>query len=36
LIEAGHRMQAELALLGLTGDELAADFRRWRKARGAK
>lgn len=36
LIEAGHRMQAELARLGLTGDELAADFRRWRKARGAK
>lgn len=36
LIEAGHRMQSELVRLGLTEDELAADFRRWRKARGAK
>lgn len=36
LLEAGRRMQAELAKLGLTEDELVADFRRWRKTRGGK
>ena len=36
LVEAGRRMQAELARLGLTEEELIADFRRWRKARRAK
>ena len=36
LIEAGRRMQAELARLGLTEEELVADFKRWRKARRAK
>jgi antitoxin (DNA-binding transcriptional repressor) of toxin-antitoxin stability system len=36
LLAAGRRMDAELARLGLTEDELAADFRRRRKARGGK
>lgn len=36
LIEAGRRMQGELVRLGLTEEELVADFRRWRKARGGK
>lgn len=36
LLEAGRRMQAELARLGLTEEELAADFKRWRKGRRAK
>ena len=36
LLEAGRRMQAELARLGLTEEELIADFKRWRKARRAK
>ena len=36
LLEAGRRMQAELARLGLTEEELVADFKRWRKARRAK
>jgi len=36
LLEAGRRMQGELARLGLTEEELVADLRRWRKARGAK
>ena len=36
LLEAGNRMQAELARLGLTEEELVADFKRWRKARRAK
>lgn len=36
LLEAGRRMQAELARLGVTEDELVADFKRWRKARRAK
>ena len=36
LLEAGRRMQAELARLGLTEEELLADFKRWRKARRAK
>lgn len=36
LVEAGRRMQEELARLGLTEDELVADFKQWRKARGAK
>lgn len=36
LLEAGHRMQAELSRLGLTEEELAADFKRWRKTQRAK
>jgi antitoxin (DNA-binding transcriptional repressor) of toxin-antitoxin stability system len=36
LVEAGRRMQAELARLGVTEEELVADFKRWRKARRAK
>jgi antitoxin (DNA-binding transcriptional repressor) of toxin-antitoxin stability system len=36
LLEAGRRMQAELARLGVTEEELVADFKRWRKARRAK
>ena len=36
LLEAGHRMQAELKRLGLTEEELMADFKRWRKTRVAK
>lgn len=36
LLEAGRRMQAELARLGLTEEELVADFKRWRRARRAK
>ena len=36
LIEAGRRMQAELARLGLTEEELVADVKRWRKARRAR
>ncbi|MDA8108984.1 MAG: prevent-host-death protein [Betaproteobacteria bacterium] len=36
LLEAGRRMQAELSRLGVTEEELVADFKRWRKARRAK
>ena len=36
LLEAGRRMQAELARLGVTEEELLADFKRWRKVRRAK
>jgi hypothetical protein len=36
LLEAGHRMQAELRRLGLTEEELVTDFMRWRKTRVAK
>ncbi|OGA52729.1 MAG: prevent-host-death protein [Betaproteobacteria bacterium RIFCSPLOWO2_12_FULL_62_58] len=36
LLEAGRRMQAELARLGVTEEESVADFKRWRKARRAK
>jgi len=36
LLEAGRRMQAELARLGVTEEELVADFKRRRKARRAK
>jgi len=36
LLEAGRRMQAELARLGVTEEELVAEFKRWRKARRAK
>ena len=36
LLEAGRRMQAELSRLGLTEEELVADFKRWRKAQRAK
>ena len=30
LLEAGRRMQSELTRLGITEDELAGDFKRWR------
>lgn len=36
LLEAGRRMQAELARRGVTEEELVADFKRWRKTRRAK
>jgi hypothetical protein len=36
VLEAGRRMQAELARLGVTEEELVAGFKRWRKARRAK
>lgn len=36
LLEAGRRMQAELTRLGLTEEELVADFKRWRRARRAR
>ena len=36
LLEAGRRMQVELSRLGLTEEELVADFKRWRKAQRAK
>ena len=32
LLEAGRLMQAELQRLGLTEEELAADFKDWRRA----
>lgn len=32
LLQAGRLMQAELQRLGLSEDELAADFRAWRQA----
>ena len=36
LLEAGRRMQAELARLGIKEEELVTDFKRWRKVRRAK
>lgn len=36
LLEAGRRMQAELARLGVTDEELTAGFKQWRKSRRAK
>ena len=36
LLAAGRRMDEELARLGLTEDELLANFRRWRKTRRGK
>lgn len=36
LLEAGHRMQAELDRLGLTEEDLFTDFKSWRKVRGAR
>ena len=35
LLEAGRRMQEEMARLGITEEELAADFKAWRKGRDA-
>lgn len=35
LLEAGKRMQEELTRLGITEDELVADFQAWRKDRDA-
>ena len=34
-LAAGSRMQEECVRLGISEDELVADFQRWRKARGA-
>ena len=36
LLAAGRRLDAELARLGLTEEELLADFKRWRKIRRSK
>lgn len=36
LLAAGQRMDEELARLGVTEDELLADFSRWRKNRRGK
>ncbi len=36
MLEAGQRMQAELARLGVTEDEVMAGFKKWRKTRSAK
>jgi antitoxin (DNA-binding transcriptional repressor) of toxin-antitoxin stability system len=33
LLEAGRLMQAELQRLGLSEEELAADFKAWRRAK---
>lgn len=33
VLEAGRLMQAELARLGFSEDELSADFKAWRKGR---
>ena len=33
VLEAGRLMQAELVRLGLSEDELSADFKAWRKGR---
>jgi antitoxin (DNA-binding transcriptional repressor) of toxin-antitoxin stability system len=35
LLEAGRRMQEEMARLGITEDELASDFKTWRKTQDA-
>lgn len=35
MLEAGRRMQEELARLGITEDELASDFKIWRKQQDA-
>lgn len=35
LLEAGRRMQEEMARLGISEDELAADFKAWRKKQDA-
>lgn len=35
LLEAGRRMQEEMARLGISEDELAADFNAWRKQQDA-
>ena len=32
LLEAGRRMQEELARLGISEDEVVADFQKWRKS----
>lgn len=35
MLEAGRRMQEELARLGITEEELSGDFRNWRRQRDA-
>ncbi len=35
LLEAGRRMQEELARLGISEDEVVADFQKWRKSQNA-
>ena len=35
MLEAGRRMQAELARLGITEEELVTDFKAWRRQQDA-
>jgi antitoxin (DNA-binding transcriptional repressor) of toxin-antitoxin stability system len=35
MLEAGRRMQEELARLGISEDEVVADFQQWRKQQNA-
>ena len=35
MLDAGRRMQEELIRLGITEDELVADFKNWRRSRDA-
>jgi antitoxin (DNA-binding transcriptional repressor) of toxin-antitoxin stability system len=35
MLDAGRRMQEELIRLGITEDELVADFKDWRRSRDA-
>jgi antitoxin (DNA-binding transcriptional repressor) of toxin-antitoxin stability system len=35
MLEAGRRMQEELARLGISEDEVVADFQKWRKSQNA-
>jgi hypothetical protein len=35
MFDAGRRMQEELIRLGITEDELVADFKDWRRSRDA-
>lgn len=35
MLEAGRRMQEELARLGISEDEVVADFQQWRKHQNA-
>jgi len=35
MLEAGRRMQEELARLGISEDEVVADFQQWRKNQNA-
>lgn len=35
MLEAGRRMQEELTRLGISEDEVVADFQKWRKSQNA-